>query len=126
MPDLSLTIFAETYSVCRLTRTDPIAPVPGAVSWVVAAPDEITLVCPSDRVPVAVEREDGWRCLRIEQTFAFDVPGILAAVLQPLAAAGIGICATSTFSTDYVLVRAERLNDAVSALESAGHRIHKS
>jgi uncharacterized protein len=67
----------------------------------------------------------GWRCLRIDQVFAFGVPGILASVLQPLAAARIGIFATSTFSTDYVLVKADHLDAAIEVLEHAGHRIER-
>src|SRR4051812_565158 len=127
MPDLSLTLLEPPYSVCRLApHHGPIVPVAGAFSWVVTAPEETTFVCPTVLAPTGAEAEHGWRCLRIEQTFAFDVPGILASVLQPLASAGIGIFATSTYSTDYVLVKADRLPEAIAALEAAGHRIHGS
>ena len=47
----------------------------------------------------------------------------MSSIAVPLAAAGIGIFAISTFDTDYVLVPGARLADAVRALESAGHRI---
>jgi uncharacterized protein len=126
MPDLSLTLLEPPYSVCRLAPSEhQIGPVPGAFSWLVAAPDEVTLVCPTDRVPERAEAEHGWRCLRIDQVFAFGVPGILASVLQPLAAARIGIFATSMFSTDYVLVKADHLDAAIEVLEHAGHRIER-
>jgi hypothetical protein len=57
------------------------------------------------------------------QSFDFGVPGILASVLEPLAKAGIGIFASSTFSTDYVLVKEQDVDRAMEALQTAGHRI---
>jgi uncharacterized protein len=44
-------------------------------------------------------------------------------VLGPLAEAGIGIFATSTFSTDYVLVKAQDAEKAATVLRDAGHTI---
>ena len=53
----------------------------------------------------------------------FSLVGILAAVLVPLANAGIGIFALSTFNTDMVLVKADRLDLAMTALRDEGHSI---
>ena len=66
------------------------------------------------------------RCFRIEQRFDFSTPGILASVLGPLAEAGIGIFATSTFSTDYILVKAKDVVGAIKALARAGHRVENA
>ena len=60
---------------------------------------------------------------KLQGPFDFALTGILKAVLDPLAAAGIGIFALSTYDTDYVLVQALRLDEALSALRDAGHRI---
>ena len=46
---------------------------------------------------------------------------ILASIAEPLGRAGISLFAISTFDTDYVLVAAERLEDARLALSRAGH-----
>jgi hypothetical protein len=54
----------------------------------------------------------------------FGLTGLLASIAAPLAEAGISIFAISTFDTDYVLVKAEKLDDAADALRRAGHRIH--
>ncbi|MBZ6075459.1 ACT domain-containing protein [Microvirga puerhi] len=124
MPNLTLSLLEDDYAVCRLP--------PGAVAkvdtspafaLVVRAPEETTVVCRPHDAPEGAEIDPGWRCLRIEQTFDFSVPGILASVLSPLAAAGIGIFATSTFSTDYVLVKANNLAPAIAALAKAGHHV---
>lgn len=124
VPTLTLSLLADPYAVCRLPAgTSAQAPAPGAFSLLVQAAEETTLVCPPDQAPAAAEIDAGWRCFRIEQSFDFSVPGILASVLEPLAGAGIGIFATSTFSTDYVLVKTADTDKAVTALEDAGHSV---
>ena len=83
---------------------------------------ERSLVCPTDRVPVAtLAREDGWRAFRIEGQLDFSLVGILARISSILAAEEIGIFAVSTFDTDYILVKAENLDRALSALARAGY-----
>ena len=124
VPSLTLSLLADAYAVCRFpTGTTVRSPEPGAFSLLVHAVEETTLVCPLHQVPPEAEIDAGWRCFRIMQNFDFGVPGILASVLEPLARAGIGIFATSTFSTDYVLVKEQDADRATEALRAAGHRI---
>jgi hypothetical protein len=53
----------------------------------------------------------------------FSQVGILAALLTPLANAGIPVFVLSTFETDSLLVKANDLDRAVVALRTAGHEI---
>jgi hypothetical protein len=124
MPALTLSLLEAAFAVCRLPAGAAVKPLsPGPFSLVVQAAEETTLVSPLDQAPPEAEIDTGWRCFRIEQSFDFSVPGILASVLEPLARAGIGIFATSTFSTDYVLVKAGDVERAVQTLQAAGHHI---
>ena len=124
MPALDLSLRRDVYAVCRFPSGTPVAaPSPGSFSLLVQAAEETTLVCPIDQAPPGAEIDAGWRCFRIGESFDFSVPGILASVLAPLAQAGIGIFATSTFSTDYVLVKAGDAQGAVAALREAGHTV---
>ena len=124
VPTLTLSLLADTYAVCRFPSGTPVSSLePGAFSLLVQAVEETTLVCPVHQAPSGAEIDAGWRCFRIMQNFDFGVPGILASVLEPLAKAGIGIFATSTFSTDYVLVKEKDADRAIEALRAAGHRI---
>ena len=124
VPTLTLSLLTDAYAVCRLPAGTPVSsPEPGAFSLLVQAVEETTLVCPLHQAPSGAEIDAGWRCFRIMQNFDFGVPGILASVLEPLAKAGIGIFATSTFSTDYVLVKEQDADHAMEALRAAGHRI---
>ena len=123
MPALTLFVHPGEYAICRL---DPGSASPGWVpsagfSWIVRTAAEVAVVCPSDAVPRGILCERAWRLLEIQGPFPFSATGILASVLDPLARAGIGILATSTFDTDYVLVPTPQLEAAVAALAGAGH-----
>ena len=95
-------------------------PVAGFVS-VTRTADELSVVCPGEAVPSSVRAEHGFRVLKIDGPLDFSLTGILAAVAGPLADAGISIFAVSTYDTDYVLVKAKDLNQAVAVLQAGGH-----
>jgi len=85
--------------------------------------DEVSVVCPEDQAPEGATVEAGWRCLKVDGPLDFGLTGVLASLAVPLAEAGVSIFAVSTFDTDYVLVKAEALERAAAALETAGHRV---
>lgn len=85
---------------------------------------EKSLVCRTEDVPGnTVEREDGWRCFRIEGVLDFSLIGILAEISTLLAEESIGIFAISTFNTDYIFVKREREMDALGKLRRNGYDI---
>lgn len=122
---LTLTLLEEQLAVCRL---DAAAEIPG---WATAGllfsvtrtADELSVVCPEGHVPVGVRCEKGWHVFELEGPFEFSEVGILSAVAAPLAEAGVGIFAVSTFDTDYVLVKGERVDVAADALRGWGHEV---
>ena len=83
----------------------------------------MSITCLASQVPDDVHCERDWCCLMLQGPFAFELTGILLKVLQPLASAGIGIFAVSTFDTDYVLVKAHALEAAKHALVESGLRM---
>jgi uncharacterized protein len=95
----------------------------GDLHAVIRAPGELTVVCPADRVPDDVRAERGWRALVVDGPLDLALTGVLASLAGPLADAGVALFALATFDTDYLLVRSDRLDDAVRALRAAGHRI---
>ncbi len=124
-PVLTLTLLEGRLAVCRL---DADADVPawataGSPSSVTRTAGELSVVCPEGSVPDGVRCEKGWRVFRLEGPFEFTEVGILSAVAAPLAEAGVGIFAVSTFDTDYVLVKEEHLGDAAEALRGRGHEV---
>ena len=126
---LQLRILDGDYSVNRLPPTAPIplwADGDGFVS-VSRTSDELSIVCLSTRVPATLDAscrsEQGWTCLQLVGPFAFDLTGVLLAVLEPLAEAKVGIFAVSTFDTDYVMVKTTQRTETLEALAKAGHTI---
>ena len=126
MPEhqLTLALLAGAYAVCRLSADAAVpAWATGEFVNVTRAAGELSVVCREDAVPDGVRCERDWRCLRVVGTLDFSLVGVLAALLVPLAAAGVSVFAVSTFDTDYVLVREADLGRAMAALRAAGHSI---
>lgn len=120
---MDLQVLTEHFSVCKV-KDLRFVDYTGDFVFVGKTDQEISLVCGTDRAPEAcLERDDGWRCLRIKGELDFSLVGVLAGITEVLARQKIGIFAVSTYNTDYVLVREENLARAVEALGTAGYGI---
>ena len=124
MTTLRLTVLPEKLAVCRLGPAEDVPQwVAGAFTSVTRTPDELSIVCDDQAVPPHVRAERGWRLLRVEGPLPFELTGIAAAFVTPLADARISVFPIATFDTDYLLVKEECLAAAVEALRSAGHDV---
>ena len=86
--------------------------------------EELSLVCKTEETPSnTIERDDGWRGFRIQGVLDFSLIGILSRLSGILAEHKIGIFAVSTFNTDYILVKEENFERALSVLESEGYTV---
>ena len=86
--------------------------------------EELSLVCETSSVPEkTIAREDGWKAMRIEGILDFSLMGILSRITTILADNKIGIFAVSTYNTDYILVKEENFNRALTCLEASGYEI---
>ncbi len=116
---LTLSIQSVVLGICRL---DPSTPIP---AWalnneffsITKTGEELSVVCPEQIIPSGIKSEKGWRAIKIEGPINFTATGILSSLLQPLADKGISIFTVSTFDTDYVLVKKENLENAISILK---------
>ena len=109
-------------SIARLPADAGTPPWAASGSWysLTRSADELSVVCESDLVPRDVQCNGPWRALKVVGPLDFALTGILSRLARPLAEAGIPIFAISTFDTDYVHVREERLTDAKACLAGAG------
>lgn len=120
-----LAILKERFGVCRL---QPDQPVPldllkATFISITRTPDELSIVCPEALLPPDVPSEVGWRCMGIQGVLDFSMVGVLAELSSLLAVTGISIFVVSTFNTDYILIKEEKIHEAVAVLEEAGHEI---
>jgi hypothetical protein len=121
---LRVSIVPGFYAVCRLAA-DAAQPdwVRGAFTSITRTPDELSIVCNDDAVPAGIKAERGWRAMRIEGPIPFEMVGVAAALISPLAAAGISIFLVSTFDTDYLLVKDEMFTRAIDVLRASGYDV---
>ena len=102
--------------------------------FVAATSSEISVVAPTqallrfhdelftqERHPPVLD--DNWRCLEVAGPMAFTEVGIMARLSGCLAKASISLLAQSTFDTDYLCVKTEKLTKATQELRDDGHRV---
>jgi len=121
----TLTLFSETFAICRLEK-DAALPSwarTGSFHSITQTLDELSIVCPAEAVPVEIQVDSGWRCFKLHGPFPFSLVGILNSITIPLAQANVGIFAISTYDTDYVLVKEHDLQRAIHVLTEAGHTL---
>jgi len=121
---MRLQLLPGNLAVCRLGPRDPIpAWAAGDFFSITRTAEEFSIVCDSRAVPDGVRAETGWRALKVEGPLDFALTGILVSIASPLAATGISIFALSTFDTDYILVKNDKLDSAIDVLRVAGHEV---
>jgi hypothetical protein len=128
-PRLPLELLPDTLAICRL---DARASIP---SWARGASQfltlsrtatELSITTLQGSVPAGVPCERDYRAVRVRGPLPLNLVGILAALADPLAEAGLSIFAISTYDTDYVLLKAGDLEAALKVLQGAGHHITRS
>ena len=115
----------EIYAIVRLPAE---AELPawlghGGLVSVTRTRDELSIICLESDLPADLDAERNLRCIRVEGTIEMTEVGVLESMAAPLAEAGVPILALSTFDTDHLLVRSERMVAAREALERAGHTL---
>ena len=123
-----LTALPELFAIVRLPA---IASVPswatmGTFHSVTRTPDELSIVCAASNVPRTFAVDERWRVLKVHGPFPLSEVGVLAQLAAPLAVAEISVFVISTFDTDYLLVSAGQLHQAIDTLKTAGHKVHEA
>ncbi len=108
----------ETFAVAK-ART----PLPGAFANIIDG-REVTVVAVQNRIEEIekIDIERGWRIITFDMVLPFELTGFLASVSAALASKGVSIFALSSFSTDHILVKADRLDTALKTLEELGFK----
>lgn len=125
-PHLPLELLPDTLAICRLdagTALPSWAAGPSAFLTVSRTAEELSITTVQRTLPADAKCERDYRAFRVRGPLPLDLIGILAAIADPLADAGLSIFAISTYDTDYVLVKLRDLPTAIEALERAGHRV---
>jgi hypothetical protein len=127
-PRLPLVVLPHTLAICR-QPADAALPAWASMSspffTLSRTAEELSIVTVEANVPADVGCERDYRALRVKGPLPLNLVGILASIANPLAEAGLSIFAISTYDTDYVLVKADVLDSAITVLAEAGHTVHQ-
>jgi hypothetical protein len=125
---VSLRVWTETLAIARLGPDEPWPDWALRQRFValVRTKSEVSVVCDQTAVPEDIRAERGWRALQTEGQLDLSMIGILAGLTAALAASSIPVFAISTFDSDLLLVRQDRLAEAIASLTSAGYFVVES
>lgn len=123
-----LLLLSETFSISRLERNAPIPEwaLTAGFSSITRTAEELSVVSPQNGVPPGIQKQQGWRALKVEGPLDFSLTGVLASLTEPLAQEGISVFAISTYDTDYLLVKEKQLEGAIQRLREEGYEVEKS
>jgi hypothetical protein len=122
---LGLAVLPDRLAIHRLAADEPIPGwANGGFVSITRTRDELSVVCDEHVAPNGVARQPGWRCLQVLGPLDLSLVGVLASLIEPLAAAQLSVFAVSTYDTDYLLVRDDALDQVVATLRAAGHVIN--
>jgi len=118
---LNLNILDGSFTIHRLSPNNEIPNqiYQGQLYSITKTDEEISVVC-SSSVHLDSERsETGWSCIKVLGPLDFSLIGTLADISAVLAKAEISIFTISTFDTDYILLKSEKLQAAKKVLQQA-------
>ena len=124
---LTMKLLNEKYSVCRLDKDNaiPIWALQGNFFSITKTLDELSIVCLQKNIPNDIRCEKDWRILKVEGPLDFSLVGILASISSLMAEAQISIFALSTYDTDYILVKENNIDSAISTLIKHNYNVIK-
>jgi hypothetical protein len=124
-PYRSLLLLEGTFGICRLDKN---ASVP---EWafrseffsVARTPDELSIVGLQACIPEGVDCDLGWKCLKVESPFEFDLSGMVSTIAALIAERKIDMFIVATQDSDYIMVREHDFAQAVGAISQAGYSV---
>lgn len=80
---------------------------------------ELTVIIDQTKVDEkdAIEIDKYWKLITIDIVFEFEVVGVMAKLSTALAKVGISILPIAAYSRDHILVKKEKINQAVDVLK---------
>lgn len=118
MEKLTLSILPESLGICHLAQNSSVPDwaLADDFSCVAKTSNELSIICPQEKIPAGVLAEKDWRAFKVEGPLGFTLTGIVASLAKPLADEEISIFYISTYETDYLLVEEKNLEKAKEIL----------
>ena len=121
---MDIQVLDHRLTVCKVKSFDSDLLNTASFCFTAMTGEENSLVCLTEKTPrETIAREDGWRALKLCGQLDFSLIGILARIAQLLAEKGISIFALSTYNTDYILIKEDKLSAGAQVLSDNGYNI---
>lgn len=118
---MKISVLPDSYSVLKYEKMPQNL---AGTFFSAVTDDEVSVMCKSDSIPQNfIEKEDGFKGLKIEGTLDFSLIGVIARITSILADNDISVFVISTFNTDYIFVREENLPLSCQLLFESGYEI---
>lgn len=123
----SYSLLQDTFAICRLDKNSSLPDwAVGGEFWSVSrTPDELSVVCPQESVPEGVDHDAGWRCLKLDSPFEFDLAGMISSVAAPLAQTNTDLFVVATQDSDYLMVKEQDLEETKGELARTGFSLDR-
>ncbi len=120
---MKLEILIGSFSVHRFCSEEriPAHVLNSSFYSITKTDEELSIVCPSSIHVSADHSEADWSCIKIVGPLDFSLTGIIAKISTLLAQVEISIFTISTYDTDYILVKTDRLGIATKVLTQSGY-----
>lgn len=122
-----LLVLNQYYSIHKLSPTEPIPEEVLASKnfWISRTDDELSIVaeCGINLQTEDVNKE--WACFKAEGILDLSVVGFLASLTSIMAKEFISIFAVSTYNTDYMFVKKNKLDRAIASLQKNGYTVER-
>lgn len=125
MAKQTLAVLSEEFTIHSLDTDSgiPSSVLTSPLFFLGKTQEELSIVVPASVVVDSLDKDEHWRAMELIGPLHLSMVGIMAKIGAVLAAAKVAIFVVSTFETDFFLVKSNKLNDAIKALESAGYTI---
>jgi hypothetical protein len=124
---LDLIILKDTFAICRFDSDSAIPEWSGKSQFysVTRTRDEISIICRQADVYQDNESviDKDWRILKIKGPLNLSLTGIIADISGILGKSKIPVFTISTYDTDYILVKKDYLDKAITSLKKGGYNI---
>lgn len=126
MSTIQLKFLPEGFSVHQYERNFKLSTAILDAPWytISKTASELSLILPSEYKlpdPQPNKTEDGWRMFQVDAQMDFGLVGILARIVTPLKDSKIPVFVVSTYDTDYVMVKDDKLTEAIKVLNNEAH-----
>ena len=125
MKSLTLRLLEHTFSIHSLPPNSdiPASVLSAKIFFIAKTNDEVSIVAPQSVEIASDDVETDWQALEVVGPLDFTLTGIMSSISTVLANEKISIFAISTFDTDYVLVKNNTLDAAITALRANKYQV---